>query len=421
VTIGVLLLRKGFVKVVGAVVDAALQRGHRVILLWDPAETKPGERLSRQDLDAWPPARIVEYRRGAPLVALAAAEGLDALLAPSLHYLLRATGNEAEMPALRAAGVRLFSLDYVFETVSNDPAGHAALDVTFYMSEFERSLHRQIMADGFAAVGRSVDLAARSAVCGSTMTDQLALVDRSKTRSRYGLPPQGPVIVLMSLKMAVPDAWRRLVWGDRPSMWRAAEALLRGRWGWLPDIVGGHGYRELVGALREFAHRVGGVLVVKTREKNEDPRFLQAMADVFVDDRMVYPYTSIELMAVADLCVHFQSGAVLEAAFAGVPSVSVAVSQAHLEAYTDLESIYGVKPGSLQNFPGIVWSVPGDAAAGLFRSTSLADFRVDAEARRRYVEKFLGFDDLQASVLVLERIESAVAVRAGRGAAPPRG
>jgi hypothetical protein len=405
VTLGLLVLRKGFVKVVGSVIEAALQRGHRVVLLWDPDEKKPGERLSRHELDAWPSASVVEYRRGTPLASVAVAERLDALIAPSLHYVLRSTGNEGDIPGLRAAGVRLFSLDYAFETVSSDPGGHAALDTTFYMSEYQRSLHRRIMADGFEAVGRSVDLAARSAVCGSTMTDQLALVDRRAARARYGLPPAGPVVVLMSLKMAVPDRWRRLVWGDRPRAWRAAAAAVTGRWSWLPEILRGHGYRDLVEALRAFAHRMGGVLVVKTREKNEDPGFLRAMADVFVDDRFVYPYTSIELMAVADLCVHFQSGAVFEAAFARVPSVSVAVSQAHLETYTNLDEVYGVQPGSLQNFPGIVWSVGGQEAATLFRSASLADFRVDEDARRRYVEKFLGFDDTRASARVLDAVE----------------
>jgi hypothetical protein len=405
VTLGVLLLRKGFVKVVGSVIQAALDRGHRVVLLWDPDEKKPGERLSRRDVDAWPSASVVEYRRGAPLASVAMAERFDALIAPSLHYVLRSTGNEADIPLLRTAGVRLFSLDYAFETVSSDPEGQAALDTTFYMSEYQRSLHRRIMADRFAAVGRAVDLAARSAVCGSTMTDQLALVDRRAARARYGLPPDGPIVVLMSLKMAVPDRWRRLVWGDRPRAWRAAAAAATGRWGWLPDILRGHGYRDLVEALRALAHRIGGVLVVKTREKNEDPGFLRAMADVFVDDRFVYPYTSMELMAVADLCVHFQSGAVFEAAFARVPSVSVAVSQAHLETYTNLDEVYGVQPGSLQNFPGIVWSVRGQEAAALFRSASLADFRVDEDARRRYVEKFLGFDDTGASARVLDAVE----------------
>jgi hypothetical protein len=404
VTLGVLLLRKGFVKVLGAVVQAALDRGHRVVLLWDPDERKPGERLRREDLDAWPGACVVEHRRGTS-PATAAAERLDALVAPSLHYIRDAIGGDAELGRLRAAGVRLCSLDYAWETVSSDPEGYAALDATFYTSEFQRALHRRLMADRFAALPRALDLDARSPVCGSTMTDQLAVVDRQAARARYEIPRGRPVVVLMSLKMAVPDPWRKLVWGSRPRAWRAAEAAVTGRWRWVPDILRRQGYRDLMDALRDFVHRAGAVLVVKTREKNADPRFVRERADVFVDDQHVYPYTSMELMAIADLCVHFQSGGVLEAAFAGVPSVSVAVSQSHLAAHTDLDAVYGVEIGSLQHFPGIVWSVPAREAAARFRAASLDAFRVDPGARRRYVEKFLGFDDTRASVRVLEVIE----------------
>ncbi len=58
-------------------------------------------------------------------------------------------------------------------------------------------------------------------------------------------------------------------------------------------------------------------------------------------DDGVFPYTSIELMAIADLCIHFQSGAVLEAAHAGVPSLSVRVPQSHLEEYPGHDELFG--------------------------------------------------------------------------------
>jgi hypothetical protein len=341
------------------------------------------------------------------LGAVAAAERLDALVAPSLHYVLRATGNEAEVPRLRAAGVRLFSLDYAFETVTSDPLGYTALDVTFYTSEFQRALHWRLMADRFAALPAEVDCAARSAVCGSTMTDQLRLVDRDAARARFGVRAGQRVVVLMTLKMDVPDPWRRLVWGGGPAPLRIVRAWKSGRSDLIREIRGPHGYRELVQALLDLCCRENAVLIVKSREKNRDPWFVRRSARFVVDDD-VYPYTSIQLMAIADLCVHFQSGAVLEAAAAGVPSLSVAVSQAHLETYTSLDDVYGMRPESLQNFPGIVWPVEGRDAGALVRGASLEDFRVERTARRRYVEKFLGFDDTQSSRRVLERMEDVV-------------
>jgi hypothetical protein len=125
-------------------------------------------------------------------------------------------------------------------------------------------------------------------------------------------------------------------------------------------------------------------------------------------------------MAVSQLCVHFQSGASLEAALAGVPSVAVAVSQAHLRDYASSEEAFGGRPGTLGNFPGIVWPLSGAEAPERFRRASLDDFRVDAGARARYVERFLGFDDFQASVRVLERIEHDAAISVGELTSPRR-
>lgn len=423
------LVRKGYLKVIGSVIQAALDRGHRIALLWDPDEAKPGERVTEEDLRHWPAAAPVVYRRG-PLLPALQAHQAGALVAPSLHYLLRAFGREDEVPALRAAGVRLHSIDYLLETLTSDPEGYRAVETTFYASEHQRALHWQ--DPGFRHLG-DVDLHARSAVCGSTLMDQFALVDREGVRKRYGLSPERPVVVLMSLKLAVPEPLRRLAWRDGPAVperlrrlasrvgplrkLNVIPALFKklpesyrttygiGRARFVREVWSGGAYRHLGEALRRFALRHDAALVVKSREKNDDPRFIRGLADVFVYDEDVYPYTSIELMAVADLCVHFQSGAVLEAAFAGVPSLSVKVPPPYPPDYPAYEAVWGALPEGLQNFEGIVWSAGLEEAASRLDAVSLADFRVDPGARRRYVEKFLGFDDTRSSLRVVQRIE----------------
>jgi hypothetical protein len=59
----------------------------------------------------------------------------------------------------------------------------------------------------------------------------------------------------------------------------------------------------------------------------------------------------------------------------------------------------------MQNFPGIVWSLPAEAVAAKLDASRLEDFRIDPAARSRYVEKFLGFDDTRSSERVLDEIE----------------
>ena len=420
-TLAVLAARKGYLKVLGSFIQAACDRGHPVVLLHDPEEKKPGEAVTPADLALWPAATPRAHRRGEPLLPVLREAGATALVGPSLHAVLRAMGNEAEAPALRDAGIRLYSVDYVFDMVSSDPEGYRVVDVTCYMSEHQRQVHWQIQAERFAALASEAERRARSAVVGSTMLDQLARVDRAAVRRKYGLR-DGPVVLFMSLKMAVPEPFRRLAWAGGWRGFRAAKALATGHGALVPAILRGNGYLDLARALRSFARRAGASLVVKSRAKNADPAFLRRRADLFVErDEDMFPYSSIELMAVADLCVHFQSGAVLEAVHAGVPSLSIRVPQTHLEGYASFQEVFGARPGSLQNFAGIVWSADADEATRLLSQGSLADFRIDPAARRRYVEKFLGFDDNRSSERVLDLVEAAgrLSPAAAPAASPP--
>ena len=403
--LGFLVTRKGYLKVLGAVIQAALERGHRVTLLWDPLETKPGELIDQSDLALWPTAVVRTWERGTPLLPALQAAGIQALVGTRLYYVLQAYGYEAEMATLAPAGIRVFNVDYIFDTIVLDPVAYRRVDTTFYLSEYQRDLHWQVKAEEFARLGDPATWRRRSAVCGSTMMDQLPRVDPAEVRRRYGLAPEQPVVVFMSLKMAVPEKWRQAVWGSEPRLVRVARALRAGHPEWIGTILRTHGYRDLVQSVRRFCQRTGAALIVKSREKNEDPRFLRNMADVALGDERVYPYTSMELMAIASLCIHFQSGAALEAAFAGVPSLSVAVPQSHLAAYPTFDEVYSARPGTMQNFPGIVWSLPAEAVAAKLDASRLEDFRIDPAERSRYVEKFLGFDDTRSSERVLDEIE----------------
>ena len=131
---------------------------------------------------------------------------------------------------------------------------------------------------------------------------------------------------------------------------------------------------------------------------------MRRLADRMIFDDHTYPYTSLELLAVSNVCVHFESGAVLEAAFAGVPSISIAVSQEHLDAYPGIAELYGGNPGSLQNYPGVVSRIPAAAAVSFFDAARLDTLRMDSSARAAYVRHFLGFDDTRSSQRIIETI-----------------
>lgn len=421
--IAFLASRKGYLKVMGSLIQAAIERGHEALLLTDPGERKPGEATTPEDLAHWPRARVLPIQRGASLVPLLTGARAEALVGPSLHFVLASMGPEADIRAVRAAGVRLYSVDYIVEALNSRPEAYRLLDRTFYTSEYERNWHwhGSPFKEDFDALGQSL-LLARSAIGGSTMLDQLGLVDRGAVRRHLGIGPDKPVVLFMSLKMAVPEPRRRFLWGDGSALTRTAKAVAHGHAGLVPEIWKGNAYRALAQAVRRFCDRAGAALIVKSREKNRDPRFLRNVADVFVErDDEVLPYTSIQLMAVADLCIHFQSGAVLEAAMAGVPSISIKVplsdDQQRYPAHT---FAFDARPGSLSNFPGVAWFTLPEEAVSRLEGRTLADFRLDPDARRAYVERHLGFDDLRSSLRVLQAIEDDARVSsASPGAARP--
>ena len=69
------------------------------------------------------------------------------------------------------------------------------------------------------------------------------------------------------------------------------------------------------------------------------------------------------------------------------------------------DEIFGGREGTLQNFAGVVWGVGYAEAPGRLRGRTLADFKIDPEARRRYLERFVGGDDGRSSHRVLDVIE----------------
>ena len=106
---------------------------------------------------------------------------------------------------------------------------------------------------------------------------------------------------------------------------------------------------------------------------------------------------------------------------AGVPSISVKVplSDAQRE-YPAHTFAFDPREGSLSNFPGVAWFTRPEEAVSLLEGRTLADFRLDPDARRAYVARHLGFDDLRSSQRVLQAIEDDARVSsASPGAAPP--
>lgn len=339
--------RLGFFKATGGPITEALRRGHHVYAVhaWDE---KPGEGITAEAIGRrWPAIRVASHD---------VVEAVDAVLGPSLGT------YRARLP--RAA--HAYNLDLAWEGVSA-PVG-ARLHHC-WASALQRDTWVRTHGGG---EGLMPALWAHS-VTGSPMIDAFAPCPRGRWERA------NPQVVLMALKFPRnAGLWRRWIY----------------RW---------IGYRRLAGALRRFCDRIGADLVVKTRAKNRDPEWLRWVADEWIVDGAFWPYTAAMVIQRARFIVHFQSGAALEAAFAGVPQLSVRLPHPHLRAYPGHAEQYEAKPG-MQAWAGVVTGVGWETAVGYLDALQVPPL-VDPFARQAYVSRFLGFDDCKTSARILDLVE----------------
>lgn len=143
-------------------------------------------------------------------------------------------------------------------------------------------------------------------------------------------------------------------------------------------------YMAALVAAEKAAEREGLTLVIKTRKKHSDPwRLLLGGAQVFKDDT-----SSLDLLRRARWCVHFGSGAALEACAMG----------AFAYWYPAPEEYLASSPGSDRR--PAMFCYPGVSRMGAPNGS-----RLDPVARARFLDTYVGSLDGQAANRVLDLAE----------------
>ena len=212
-------------------------------------------------------------------------------------------GIDATLPDLKA--LWLVGVDHFYDAWTYYPR-RGANRVMCYHSEWHRNLHAKLW-----------DVEPSGEVVGWLPADQARQIP-AKLRDS---------VVFFALKRDVPEPWRR--------------------------SFGGYGdYYDLVRQVRQRAHAEGLRFVVKSRAKNRDPLWLRWIANEYVLDDSMVPYTSLRLLNRAEWCVHFESGAVYEAALMGAYSCVLAVPQSHIIDLPGGRLQYG-EMATMHDWPGV--------------------------------------------------------------------
>ena len=181
---------------------------------------------------------------------------------------------------------------------------------------------------------------------------------------------------------------------------KIARLLWNSAWQYISYVFNCADDFQVASAIRKFADRNNAFFVVKGRAKNKIPRYLRRIADKIIFDKNYYPYTAMELMYAADLCVNFYSEANKESVLCDTPSICLGPEKPEdwpsYSARFFMED-FSRKPESFYNFDGVVYNESVDYFAKNFGSKTFEDYAMNQKNKDEFVKKFLGFDDFKTS------------------------
>ncbi|HAL47147.1 MAG TPA: hypothetical protein DCP37_05285 [Dehalococcoidia bacterium] len=261
------------------------------------------------------------------------------------------------------------------------------------------------------------ELRERAWIVGFPELDAMSRIDPSEVRARWGLPSDAAVVTLLPFPQGVGKAsfWPRRIFGE-PRRWRQlVHTLPRGRFEYWPYIRHGWTDARVVRAIRAFCDRNSARLLVKSRLKTPIPPYTQAVADKCLYDESHYPPTVLEALAVSDLCISFYSSTVLEAAALGTPHLCITFeAEAYCGENRELlgyfKRFFNDEEGGVFQSEGVSSCLGIPEAISDFAVTKLSDFAMSADARLRYIRKYLSYDDRGGAERLLDHVERAVAV-----------
>lgn len=413
--IGVVIERLPYYRLVGPIIDEALRRGWPVECWHDYGQAITGTKAYQFPAVSAAPT----FQHGTPVFrTYHAASGFDALVAAgsvdavlSFRYLHRSSET-----AIRRAPLSIGLQDLCDSIYHNGLRGLLAYDlVSMHTPWWLDWTVSYLAAEGsFGDKDDEIDgLAHRFKAVGFPELDQRSLIEGEVVRRELGIDSGRPVVVLLPFPGAAhPGAfWPNKIFLEPSRLKQAAGVVLRRRFEYAGHVWRGWNDAKLVASLRTFCDRHHAVLIVKSRLKTPVPDYLREAADITLNDESYYPASILKALRIADLCISFCSGAVVEAVACGVPHVCLTFSlddysrgAGNTDELTVNRHFYDLSEGGLFNFKGASTAMSIPEAIVSLREMSLTDFVLDDAARAQYVARYCGPDDDHSSGRLLDAV-----------------
>lgn len=413
--LGVVIERNNYYRVLAPVVEAALAKGWEVVCWHDYAQPRHGIKgYEFPEVEAAP-----RFRHGTPVVqtyegraglpdALARA-GIDAVVS----IVLPSDPVGAERGTRRAAS--WIGLQYAAE-LSNclmPPGIFLASLVGLYSGWWLEFGLRYLRELGITVAGDDTEreIRQKSVVVGFPELDQFRDLDPAEIRRHWQIPAGKPVVAFLPypFQSNAKTPWSRWVFAGRPRGWRRLRLRLAGEQRLESQLLRGWDDLAMTRAVRRFCEANDAYLLVKARAKDPVPAYLRRVADRVVYDDGHYPATILRVLGVADLCVHFYSATVLEAAGCGVPGLSICPELPDMGISLAWQPwVFSREEGSAFQFRGVAETMAVGEAIETLPRKRLAEFALDRDAREAYVAKYLGFGDGRSSMRLLDAVRAVV-------------
>ncbi len=413
--LGVVIERTNYYRLLAPVVDAALARGWEVLCLHDYSQPRTG--MKGYEFPAIESAPL--FGNGVPSLVTyeGAAKLADAIDAAEVDAVVSLTPPAASTDGQQACRAKWIGLQYAGELVAHmSPSSAPGIDLLGVYSDWWLEFGLTVLrAQGQTTQGDEHERAIRqkAVVVGFPEVDQYGAIDPADVRRRWGIPPGKPVVAFLPYPFGSNPRtpWSRWVYSPRNAALKRMYLRLSRQERLASLSARLWDDRAVSRAVRAFCDANGAHLLVKGRRKDPVPSYLLRMADLTLNDQGHYPPTILEVLAVAEVCIHFYSGTVFEASACGVPSLSICPALDDMVGPVSAwyRSIYSREEGSLFQFRGVTATIGIGEAIETLPRMSLADFVVDPAAHQTYARKFLGFDDARSSVRLLSAAERLIA------------
>jgi hypothetical protein len=246
---------------------------------------------------------------------------------------------------------------------------------------------------------------------GFPEADQCSDFNVSVIKKKYDIPENKKIILLLPFPWRIPfDAWTHIVYQPSPAIFKYIRLLLHGALRYIPDVKNRIDDLSLTESIKAFAANNDAVFIVKGRLKNKVPNYLRELADKVVFDEGFYPFTTIELLFISDLSISFYSASIMESVLVRTPTICLAPKGgSYWPGYDDRHNFrsFSPDPYSFYNYDGIVYYQTVDKFISNFVNQTFDDFRLNDNNCNKFIEKYLGFDDYNAS----ERIYKDLVLR----------